>query len=127
MAAVIGLTRVYLRAHYWSDVVGGWALGAGVFGAVAALALLISYIRQNGAAGWTCRIPEALRSSSPCRAPLVIAAYVGLIVCPRGRPMGAGGSGSRPRFLTLYIFAAMVGIGVAIGLGIIWTYDQWAA
>jgi undecaprenyl-diphosphatase len=49
-AAIIGLTRVYLRAHYWSDVVGGWALGAGVFGAVAALALLVSYIRQNGAA-----------------------------------------------------------------------------
>jgi len=49
-AAVVGLTRVYLRAHYWSDVVGGWALGAGVFGLVAALALLVSYIRQNGAA-----------------------------------------------------------------------------
>ena len=49
-AAVIGLTRVYLRAHYWSDVVGGWALGAGVFGTVAALALLVSYIRQNAAA-----------------------------------------------------------------------------
>jgi membrane protein DedA with SNARE-associated domain/membrane-associated phospholipid phosphatase len=46
-AVVIGLTRVYLRAHYWSDVVGGWALGCGVFGAVAALALLVSYIRQN--------------------------------------------------------------------------------
>jgi undecaprenyl-diphosphatase len=47
VAAVVGATRVYLRAHYWSDVVGGWALGAGVFGAVAALALLVSYIRQN--------------------------------------------------------------------------------
>ena len=49
VAVAIGLTRVYLRAHFWSDVVGGWALGAGVFGAVAAVALLISYIRQNGA------------------------------------------------------------------------------
>jgi undecaprenyl-diphosphatase len=48
---VVGLTRVYLRAHYWSDVVGGWALGSGVFGAIAALALLVSYIRQNAAAG----------------------------------------------------------------------------
>jgi undecaprenyl-diphosphatase len=48
LAAAIGLTRVYLRAHYWSDVVGGWALGAGVFGTVAAIALLASYIRQNG-------------------------------------------------------------------------------
>jgi membrane protein DedA with SNARE-associated domain/membrane-associated phospholipid phosphatase len=50
VAAVIGLSRVYLRAHYWSDVVGGWGLGAGVFGAVAAIALLVSYIRQNGRA-----------------------------------------------------------------------------
>jgi undecaprenyl-diphosphatase len=48
VAGVVGVTRVYLRAHYWSDVVGGWALGAGVFGAVAALALLVSYIRHNG-------------------------------------------------------------------------------
>jgi len=50
LAAIIGLTRVYLRAHYWSDVVGGWALGAGIFGAVATLALLVSYIRQNARA-----------------------------------------------------------------------------
>ena len=50
LAAVVGLTRVYLRAHYWSDVVGGWALACGVFGAVAALALLVSYIRHNGGA-----------------------------------------------------------------------------
>jgi undecaprenyl-diphosphatase len=47
VAAVIGVSRVYLNTHYWSDVVGGWALGAGVFGGVAAIALLVSYIRQN--------------------------------------------------------------------------------
>ena len=47
-AAVVGLTRLYLRAHFWSDVVGGWALGAGAFGVVATLALLVSYIRHNG-------------------------------------------------------------------------------
>ena len=47
VVVVVGVTRVYLRAHYWSDVVGGWALGGGVFGGVAALALLVSYIRQN--------------------------------------------------------------------------------
>jgi undecaprenyl-diphosphatase len=48
LAALVGLTRIYLRAHFWSDVVGGWALGLGVFGAVAAVALLVSHIRQNG-------------------------------------------------------------------------------
>jgi undecaprenyl-diphosphatase len=50
VVALVGVTRVYLRAHYWSDVVGGWALGFGAFGAVAAIALLVSYIRQNGRA-----------------------------------------------------------------------------
>jgi undecaprenyl-diphosphatase len=48
LAAAIGLTRVYLRAHYWSDVVGGWALGAGVFGVLAACALIVEYVRNNG-------------------------------------------------------------------------------
>jgi undecaprenyl-diphosphatase len=50
VAAAVGVTRVYLSAHHWSDVVGGWALGAGVFGSVAALALLVSHIRQNARA-----------------------------------------------------------------------------
>ena len=47
VAAAVGATRVYLHAHYWSDVVGGWALGGGIFGAVASVALLVSYMRQN--------------------------------------------------------------------------------
>ena len=31
LAVVIGLTRVYLRAHYLSDVEGGWGLAAAIF------------------------------------------------------------------------------------------------
>lgn len=59
--------------------------------------------------------------------PLVIAAYVGLIVVPAWTSYGRWWERFAASFLTLYIFMAMVGIGVAIGLGIIWTYDQWAA
>ena len=35
LAAAIGLSRIYLRAHYWSDVAGGWGLGVGIFGLLA--------------------------------------------------------------------------------------------
>ena len=47
LAAAIGLSRMYLRVHYWSDVAGGWGLGAGVFGACAVIALIVSFVRHN--------------------------------------------------------------------------------
>jgi membrane-associated phospholipid phosphatase len=47
LAAAIGLSRIYLRVHYWSDVAGGWGLGVGVFGLLAAIAILVHHIRHN--------------------------------------------------------------------------------
>lgn len=46
--ALIGLSRVYLRVHYWSDVVGGWGLGFAIFAACGAVALVVAHLRQNG-------------------------------------------------------------------------------
>jgi undecaprenyl-diphosphatase len=47
LTAIVGLTRVYLDAHYLSDVNGGWALGAAAFSLCAAFALTITTLRQN--------------------------------------------------------------------------------
>jgi membrane protein DedA with SNARE-associated domain/membrane-associated phospholipid phosphatase len=48
IAVAVGLSRVYLRAHWWSDVAGGWGLGAGIFALLAGIALVVEYIRHNG-------------------------------------------------------------------------------
>jgi membrane protein DedA with SNARE-associated domain/membrane-associated phospholipid phosphatase len=48
LAAVIGLTRVYLRVHYLSDVEGGWGLGVAIFALLGVLAVVVGWLRQNG-------------------------------------------------------------------------------
>jgi membrane protein DedA with SNARE-associated domain/membrane-associated phospholipid phosphatase len=47
IASLVGLTRVYLRVHWLSDVTSGWALGLSCFSAAAIVALISSYIRHN--------------------------------------------------------------------------------
>ncbi|MGH2924277.1 MAG: bifunctional DedA family/phosphatase PAP2 family protein [Solirubrobacterales bacterium] len=47
LAAVVGLTRAYLRVHWLSDVSAGWALGVTAFAAAAIVALIGRHIRDN--------------------------------------------------------------------------------
>ncbi len=50
LAAALGLSRVYLRAHFVSDVAGGWGLAAAIFALCGIVALVARRLRQNGAA-----------------------------------------------------------------------------
>jgi undecaprenyl-diphosphatase len=50
LAVAIGLSRLYLRAHLWSDVAAGWGLGVGIFGMLAVIAIVVEHMRHNGRA-----------------------------------------------------------------------------
>ena len=48
VVAVVGLSRVYLRAHYLSDVEGGWALAVAIYALLGLVAVAVGHLRQNG-------------------------------------------------------------------------------
>jgi membrane-associated phospholipid phosphatase len=47
IAVLVGATRLYLRAHYLSDVLAGWGAGAAVFAVCGIVALVIGFVRNN--------------------------------------------------------------------------------
>ena len=49
ISAAVGLSRVYLRVHYVSDVNSGAALAAAAFALCGAVALLVVHFRDNEA------------------------------------------------------------------------------
>jgi len=54
------------------------------------------------------------------------ACYIALILVPTWRCYGRVWEKAAASFLTLYILGTLLGIGVGIGLAVVWTYDQYA-
>jgi hypothetical protein len=57
---------------------------------------------------------------------LVLACWLALILIPATRCYGRVWEKCAAGVLTLYVLGTLLGIGAAIGLAIVWTYDTYA-
>ena len=57
---------------------------------------------------------------------LVVLCYVTLILAPAIRCYGRVWEKLAAGVLTLYVLGTLLGVGAAIGLAIVWTYDTYA-
>ena len=57
---------------------------------------------------------------------LVVVCFVVLMVLPATRCYGRVWEKLAASVLTLYVLATLLGVGTAIGLAIVWTYDTYA-
>jgi hypothetical protein len=58
---------------------------------------------------------------------IVLIAYVALIVVPAWKSYGRAWERVAASFLTLFILAALVGLGTAAGAGVVRAYEYWFA
>ena len=61
-----------------------------------------------------------------CSGVLGLAAYLGLIVVPAWQAYSRVWERLAAMFLTLYVLAAFMMVGVLAGAAVVWTYDRWA-
>jgi hypothetical protein len=57
---------------------------------------------------------------------IALAAYAVLIVVPAWGSYGRWWERFAASFMTLFILATLVGVGVGIGAAIVWSWDRWA-
>ena len=57
---------------------------------------------------------------------VALTGYVGLIVVPAWTSYGRWWERIAASFLTLFILATLLGIGIGLGALIVYTYDTWA-
>lgn len=57
---------------------------------------------------------------------IVGAGYIALILVPAIRAYGRVWERLAAGLLTLYILGTLVGVGAAVGLAVVWSYDRYA-
>ena len=123
VSAVIGLTRVYLRAHYLSDVYGGWGLACAIFG-------LLGVARARRRAAASQWFAAAMSNQTwtyiaiGSAAGISLIAWVALVLVPAWTSFSRIWERLVATVLSLYVLAAFALVGLLLGGGFLWYFDE---
>ena len=123
LVALVALSRVYLRAHYLTDVLGGVALGLAIWALVGIVALFAGAVRHNDAP--TVSNDDQITYAVAGAAALVsLVAWVVLIVVPAWSSYWRLRERMLAVVMSVYILAAFVGMGACAGAVFLYYYDR---
>jgi hypothetical protein len=70
--------------------------------------------------------PSPLQISLALAGTITAICFVVFILAPAWASYGRVWEKLAASFLTLFILASLLGVGVVLGAAVIWTYDRWA-
>ena len=121
LAAVVGVTRIYLRAHFLTDVLGGFALAAGD---------LVARRRIRAFRG--TRSPQCARMTDDEKTYLIagaaaaisLIAWLWLVVVPAWKSYWRVRDRLVATVLSVYVLAAFVLAGAGVGAAVLWYFSD---
>lgn len=70
--------------------------------------------------------PSAVEISLGLSGLIVVICYVVFIVAPAWASYGRAWERIAASFMTLFILASLLMVGIVLGAAVVWTYDTWA-
>ena len=121
LVAVVGVTRIYLRAHFLTDVLGGIALALAIWSLVGVFALFAGRVRHN--------VPpmtddEKTYVIAGAAAAISLIAWLWLVVVPAWKSYWRVRDRLVATLLSVYVLAAFVLAGAGVGAAVLWYFSD---
>ena len=123
LVVVVGLTRVYLTAHFLTDVLGGAALAIAIWSLVGVVALFAGRVRHNVAAAVMTENQKTYLIAGVAAA-ISLVAWLLLVVVPAWSSYWRVRDRLVATLLSVYILAAFVLAGAGVGLAALWYFSD---